>query len=68
MKENKHWMGATFSIRPRRELRRELKIQDEEKRVMIRRHEAELGHLNWQIWLTKDHLSLPYKKLSGWKR
>jgi len=66
MKENKHWMDMTHTTIPKKTLKRQLINQEEEKRVMIRRHEGELTFINWQIWLTKDHLSLPYKKHS-WK-
>jgi len=68
MKENEHWLRATFSSLPRRGLKTQLKEQEEEKRVLSRKHKTELDDINWRIWLTKDHLSLPYKKLSGWKR
>lgn len=66
MKENKHWLGATTSSVPRRTLRKQLIDQNEERRVMIRKQDEELTFLDWQIWLTKDNLSRPYKKMKGW--
>ena len=69
MKENKHWLNRSFSLIPKRTLKTQLKEQEEERRVMLREHKRKLDYLDWQIWLTKDNLSLRYKKLSGgWKR
>lgn len=63
---NEHWLGAITSNIPRRRLKNDLKIEEEDRRVMLRRHKSELEDMDWKIWLTKDHLSLPYKKQRGW--
>lgn len=67
--KNEHWLCRTSSPILRRELKKQLKEEEEEKRVILRRHKGELERIDFRIYLTKDHLSLPYKKLSGgWKR
>ena len=55
-------LGWKTSSIPKRVARKQLKELEEEKRVLIRKHNDVLNHLDWKINLQKEHISLPYKK------
>ena len=55
-------LGHKTTSIPKKESRNRLRELQEEKNVLVRKYREKIDHLNWVIALTKEHLSLPYRK------